>query len=178
MSWLGNEEDCGLMWHVLHVAPNSEAQVSKFLVLNEVESYVPRFPPPPRTKPGSVRARKLRWVFPGYVFFRIGDGFSHWDIIRWAPGVRRMLEEGGGPAGLGDDVIDYLRYRLAERQLRPFRTTFRRGQPVVIERGPLRMVDAIFEKNLGASERVQVLVQLLGRPLMVELDTACIRAAS
>ena len=40
------------------------------------------------------------------------------------------------------------------------------------------MVDAIFEKNLDATQRVQVLVQLLGRPLSVELDAAIVRAAS
>jgi hypothetical protein len=47
----------------------------------------------------------------------------------------------------------------------------------VIQSGPLRMVDAIFERNLDASQRVQVLVQLLGRPLAVELDAAILRAA-
>jgi hypothetical protein len=34
------------------------------------------------------------------------------------------------------------------------------------------MVDAIFERELGAPARVQVLVQLLGRPLTVEVDPA------
>ena len=39
-------------------------------------------------------------------------------------------------------------------------------------------VVAIFENNLDAPQRVQVLVQLLGRPLLVELDAAIVRAAS
>ena len=52
------------------------------------------------------------------------------------------------------------------------------GESVVIEAGPLRMVDAIFERNLDAAQRVQVLVHLLGRPLTVELDAAIVRAAS
>lgn len=165
------------MWHVLHAAPNCEPQVSKYLGLHGVEAYAPQFPPPPRTKAGSVRDRKHRWVFPGYVFFKIGEGFSSWDLIRWAPGVRRMLQEDGAPATLSDDVITHLRLRLAERQLTPVRASLYKGQRVVIESGPLRMVDAIFEKNLDASQRVQVLVQLLGRPLAVELDAAIVRAA-
>lgn len=165
------------MWNVLHAAPNCEPQVCKFLGLHGIEGYAPQFPRPPRTKPGSVRDRRHRWVFPGYVFFKIGDGFSQWDLIRWAPGVRRMLQEDGGPATVDDSVIDRVRFRLAERSLTPNHPRLRKGQPVVIESGPLRMVDAIFERNLDASERVQVLVQLLGRQLMVELDAAIVQAA-
>ena len=165
------------MWHVLHVAPNSETQVCKFLGLHEIEGYAPQFPPPPRTKPGSVRDRKQRWVFPGYVFIKPEPGFSRWDLIRWAPGVRRMLDQDGAPGQLEDEVVDHLRRRLAERQLAPRNASLYKGQRVVIEGGPLRMVDAIFERNLDASQRVLVLVQLLGRPLAVELDAAIVRAA-
>src|SRR4030088_624247 len=88
------------MWHVVHVSPNGEPQVCKYLGLQGIEAYAPRFPAPPRTKPGSVRDRRQRWVFPGYVFFKIAAGFERSDLIRWAPGVRRMLQEGGGAATL------------------------------------------------------------------------------
>ena len=166
------------MWNVLHVAPNGEPQVCKFLGLHGIQGYAPQFPAPPRTKAGSVRDRRRRWVFPGYVFFKIADGFSRWDLIRWAPGVRRMLQEDGEPGTVDDAVVDHVRQRLAERSLTQTRPTIKKGQPVVIQNGPLRMVDGIFEKNLDASQRVRVLVQLLGRPLMVELDAAIVRAAS
>ena len=88
-----------------------------------------------------------------------------------------MLQEDASPAILPDDVVDRIRLRLAERQLTPPRASLYKGQRVVIQSGPLRMVDAIFERNLDASQRVQVLVQLLGRPLTVELDPAIVRAA-
>ena len=81
------------MWNVLHVAPNGEPQVCKYLGLHGIEGYAPQFPPPTRTRAGSVRDRRRRWVFPGYVFCKIADGFTQWDLIRWAPGVRRMLQE-------------------------------------------------------------------------------------
>jgi transcription antitermination factor NusG len=165
------------MWKVLHVAPNAEPAVCKFLGWQDIEGYAPRFPAAPRTKAGSVRDRKSRWVFPGYVFFKIENGFARWDLIRWAPGVRRMLQADGEPGTVEDSVIDHLRLRLAERSLTPIRPQLRQGQSVVIESGPLRMVDAIFQKNLDASGRVQVLIQLLGRPLAVEVDAAIVRAA-
>jgi transcription antitermination factor NusG len=166
------------MWNVLHVASNGEPQVCKYLGLHGIEGYAPQFPAPPRTRAGSVRDRRHRWVFPGYVFFKLADDFAHWDLIRWAPGVRRMLQEDGEPGTVDDGVVEQVRRRLADRSLAAIRPTFKKGQAIVIQSGPLRMVDAIFEKNLDASQRVQVLVQLLGRPLTVEVDAAIVRAAS
>jgi len=165
------------MWNVLHVAPHGEPQVCKFLGVHGVEVYAPQFPPAPRTRPGSVRDRKQRWVFPGYVFFKTAEGFGEWDIIRWAPGVRRMLQQDGGPAMLEDELVEHLRRRLSERSLKQPRQRFAHGQHVVIQSGPLRMVDAIFERELDAPARVQVLVQLLGRPLAVEVDPAILKAS-
>ena len=163
------------MWNVLHTSPHGEPQVCKFLALHGVESYAPEFPPPPRTRPGSVRDRRPRWVFPGYVFFRIPQGFSRWDLIRWAPGVRRLLQEDGVPAIIPDEVVQHLSTRLTERVLTPVRSAFTAGAPVVVDRGPLRMVDAIFERQLRAPERVRILIQLLGREVPVEIDAATIR---
>ena len=165
------------MWHVLHAAPHCEPQVCKFLAVHEVEEYAPQFPPPPRTRPGSVRDRKHRWVFPGYVFFRVPEEFTQWDLIRWAPGVRRMLDADGGPAVLTDEVVDHIRRRLAERSLTPAAPRYQPGQRVQIQSGALRMVDAIFDRELDAPSRVRILVRLLGRQLPIEVDPAILRVS-
>jgi transcriptional antiterminator RfaH len=165
------------MWRVLHVSALCEPQVCKYLSGHALENYAPQFPPPPRTKPGSVRDRRFRWVFPGYVFLRPPEGFNQWDLIRWGPGVRRLLQQDGGPALLSDEVVDHIRRRLAAGSLPMPAPRFKPGQPVVIQSGPLRMIDAIFERELDAPSRVRLLVQLLGRPLSVEVDLAILRAA-
>src|SRR5438094_10651521 len=116
------------MWNVVYASPHGEPQVCKYLAIHGVESYTPEFPPPPRTKPGSVRDRKHRWVFPGYVLFRTPTGFAAWDIIRWAPGVHRVLLEDGEPGGLPDEVVGRLRQRLAERSMTAAERRFGPGQ--------------------------------------------------
>jgi transcription antitermination factor NusG len=163
------------MWHVLQVAPHNEVPVSRVLALHGMECYAPQFAAAPRRRPGSVRDRRSRWVFPGYLFFTIGADFTQWDVIRWAPGVRRILQQDGGPGVVDDEVVEHLRRRLLEQAASPSRPRFRRGQPVVIERGPLAMVDAIFQRELPASRRVEILVHLLGRPLAVTVDAAILR---
>lgn len=146
------------------------------LAVHDVLAYAPKFAAPPRTKPGSVRDLRQRWVFPGYLFFKAPADFAQWDLIRWAPGVRRILGQDGEPGGLDDTVVDHIRQRVAELAFRPARYSFRSGQSVQILSGPLRMVDAIFDRDLDGPARVQVLVQLLGRQMPVRLDPAILRA--
>jgi transcription antitermination factor NusG len=164
-----------MFWHVLHTAPNAESQICKYLAAQGLEGYAPRFPAPPRTRRGSVRDRRARWVFPCYLFVSLPPGFSRWDVIRWAPGVRRVLQQDGLPATVSDHVIDHLHRRLAEGTLDLPRSGFTRGQRVLIERGPLAAVDAIFERELDAPARVRILIRLLGRDIPVEVSAELLR---
>lgn len=164
------------MWNVVHTNPNQEAPVLRFLELHDLEVYAPRFPAAARTRRGSVRDQRHRWVFPGYLFLKPPPAFSRWERVHRAPGVRRVLMEAGTPSGVSDAVIDRLRARLNVGG--PRRPAFSPGQRLVIESGPLAMVDAIFDRELNTSERVQVLVQLLGRPVTVAVDPAILRPVS
>ena len=164
------------MWSVVHTNANHEAQVAKFLALHDLEVYAPRFAPAGHTRPGSVRDRRQRWVFPGYLFVRVPPEFGRWDLIHWAPGVRRVLSTDGSPSLIANGVVDRLRQRLAEPMPARRHARFTAGQPVVIERGPLAMVDAIFDRDLNTAERVQVLVRLLGRSMPVAVDAAILRS--
>jgi hypothetical protein len=46
---------------------------------------------------------------------------------------------------------------------------------VLIERGPLAAVDAIFERELDAPARVRILIRLLGRDIPVEVSAELLR---
>ncbi len=164
-----------LMWYVLNTAPHCEPQVAKLLGQQSLDTYLPRFPPKPRSKPGSVRERRPSFVFPGYLFFRVPTGFNRWDAVRWAPGVRRVLQQDGSPAVVADQVLDHLRQRLAEGSLRPNTLRFKAGEALIIERGPLAAVDAIFDRELDASARVQILVHMMGRLIPFRIDSADVR---
>jgi transcriptional antiterminator RfaH len=165
------------MWHVLHTAPNCEQKVYKFLAVQGLEAYAPQLPAPRGTRAGSVRAQRRRWLFPAYVFVKLPEEFAQWDLVRSAPGVRRMLQEDGGPAVVSESVIEHLRRRIAERSLWQRGPRFVRGQAVSIDSGPLAALDAIFDRHLDAPARVQVLVRLLGRQILVRIDPAVLRAA-
>jgi transcription antitermination factor NusG len=168
------------MWHVVQAQPRGEKQICSVLRSQDLETCVPEFKKPARTRPGSVRDRRSRLVFPGYVFFRVWDGFSQWDQIRWAPGVRGILTQDGVPGRVEDSVLSYLQKRLAEGELRPPRSQLgpRAGDRVSIKRGPLAAVDAIFEREIRDGDQVEVLIQMMGRPTSLRINRADLAATA
>ena len=162
-------------WSVVQTAPNREPYVCLQLATYGLESYAPQFPAPGRTRPGSVRDRRRRWVFPGYVFFRLSRSAEVLQAIRWAPGVRRILTEEGSPAQIPEAVIGHLRKRISEAEVRDSGSGFKHGDAVVIEHGALAALDAIFDRDLDAPTRVQILVQVMNRTLPVRIDPAHLR---
>lgn len=163
-------------WCTLQTSPHGELQVCKHLSVLDLECYAPEFPRGGRTHPGSIRDHRHRWIFPGYVFFRDAEDVRAWTAVRRLPGVLRVLEQDGSPALLSDLVIRQLRRRIAEGRMRPPGRRFAPGEHVVIERGPLAPLDGIFDRELDAPARVQILVRLMGRELPISIDPAHLKS--
>jgi transcription antitermination factor NusG len=163
-------------WWTLQTAPHNELHVCKHLSVLGLDCYAPEFAQVRNTRPGSVRDRRHHWVFPGYVFSRSLADPPAWATLRWVPGVVRVLEQDGAPALLSDDIIRQLRQRIAERTLRQPGPRWTPGERVLIARGPLAPLDAIFDQELDAPARVQILVHLMGRELPVTIDPMHLRA--
>ena len=169
-------DDSPPAWCVLRVAPHRELHVCRQLAAHGVPTYAAEFPRAGRTRPGSVRDRRRRWVFPGYVFFQPPEDSAAWRMIRWAPGVRGVLEVDGGPGTIPDIVVRHLQRRIAQMSVDTAVVGFKRGEPVVVEQGPLAAVDAIFDRQLDTPARVQILVQMMGRELPVRIDPRHLRS--
>lgn len=165
------------MWYVANTAPGNELKICRFLALHGMESYAPEFSHPRRTRPGSVRDGRHHWMFPGYVFFRSPSSFAAWRLVHGAPGVRQVLRNGSEPAVMDDAVLGELRERLATAQPRHPGAGFQAGQRVRVDAGALAMIDAVFDRCLEASDRVRILVQLLGRQIPVDVSATILSAA-
>jgi len=88
--------------------------------------------------------------------------------------VKDFVRFGNRVAEIGDDVIGGIKERcpdgVAEIKPRPYRV----GEPVLIREGPLSGLDAIFERELRGSDRVTVLLELLGRQTRLILNNEMI----
>jgi transcriptional antiterminator RfaH len=143
-------------WVVLKTQPQREVLAAEAVRARGGESFVPYLP---------ARRRDGRAVplFPGYLFARVA---SAEDLlpIRSAPGVAYVLPRAAGaPALVPELVVDALRGRTAY-------PTLRHGDHVVIEDGPFRWMEAVFDRQLSAAGRVRILLALVNRTVALQVD--------
>jgi len=159
-------------WYALYTKPHKEHHVSSILESKGFETYLP-----------TIQVRKNRKTrtepfFSCYLFVRT-DPAAGFPAVRWTPGLRRIVSFGGAPAVVRDDVVALIRKRLAEMAESgyPKYDRFKPGEPVRIKAGPLTDLEAIFDRSLSASERVRVLVDILGRLTPCVIESGCLEKA-
>jgi len=155
-------------WYALRSKPRKEEVVWKQVRTQGYEAYFPRL----RVNPVNPRSRKLRPYFPGYLFVNADLEEVGVSVFQWMPHSIGLVSFGGEPAAVPENLILTLRKRVEEISaaggevfdgLHP-------GDVVRISDGPFRGYEAIFDTRLPGSERVRVLLELLGSQRRVPME--------
>ena len=157
-------------WYALYTKPHKEHQVQSQLQEVGAETYLPTV-----QRKLKRRDRSDRIVyFPCYVFARLDLEITPRSSITWMPGLRCIVCAGEEPVVVADQMIE-----LIQQRLQTIRHTgheaFRQGDVVRITSGPLRDLEAVFEQPLSASDRVQILLDVMGRMTAVDIHRSQIR---
>ncbi len=162
----------GFFWYALQTKPRKESQVDSYLRSNQVEVFYPTA----KVRPVNPRAAKIRPYFPRYLFVHADLEDVGVSALQWIPGGIGLVRFGGEPAIVPDNFVYELRRRVAEIRaagglhldgLKP-------GDIVNITDGPFAGYEAIFDLRLSGEDRVQVLLQWLGRKLQVRVNADAI----
>jgi transcriptional antiterminator RfaH len=157
-------------WACAQLEANRERLAPHCLGLGGFEVYLPRIPAT-RAMPARKIAAQAAPLFPGYAFVLIE---LQWHAARWSPGVLRLVLDGDRLARVPDKVIADLKGRERDGLVElPPPPSFQRGDPVRIVRGVFTRQLALFEGQ-RPHERVEVLLQLLGRVELAKRDIAAI----
>ena len=95
-------------------------------------------------------------------------------MARYAPGVKDFLTFGSQVAEVGVDIIEALRDRCPGGVAHIDRVNAKPGDTVRINEGPFSGLEAVFEQTLKSSERVAVLLEILGRQTRIVLASETI----
>lgn len=161
-------------WYALQTKARKEALITEQLE----QRGVPVFYPHLVVKPVNPRSRTIRPFFPSYVFVKADLGKFGPSAFRYLPFAVGLVSFGGEPAVVDDALLQLIDQRLTEINAAGGETFFqlRPGDRVVIEHGPFAQYEAIFDARLRDSDRVRVLIDLLGdRQIRVELKVNQIR---
>ena len=165
------ELEAGLRWYVIRAKLRKETVVERRIGDLGLEVFLPWLRS--RRRVGSRYQWVLSPLFPGYLFCRL-DLMLSGKAARYAPGVKDFVKFGNRIAEVGEEVIKAIRDRcpegVAEFKPRPYRA----GEPVLIREGPFAGLGAIFEREMTGSERVTILLELLGRQTRLVLSSEMI----
>jgi transcriptional antiterminator RfaH len=155
-------------WYCARTKPKHEHIAAAGLVRRlGLEVFHPRMRLERATRRGVARVEEP--VFPGYLFVRCGAG-DGLDDVQYVPGVSSLVRFGQRAATVPEQVIDELRQCFGSQNPMWVEDRLRPGAEVTVAEGSFLGSSGIVVRMLPAKQRVQILLDFLGRPTLAEVD--------
>ena len=155
-------------WYVIQSKPHKENQLCAYLQEQGFEVFYPTI----EVQPVNPRSAKIRPYFPRYMFIHVDLDAVGVSALTWLPFAIGLVQFGGYAAPVPANVI-----HMIKRRIETIATAggiqfdgLKEGDSVRITHGPLAGYEAIFDRRLRGSERVQILLEILGRQVKTEID--------
>jgi len=163
-------ESTGKSWFCVRSHPKHEHIAAASLRSFEgVEVFHPWFRARRATRRGAVWVTES--LFPNYLFARFA--LSPWlDNVRHARGVKDVVHFGSRWPVVPDSSIEELRGSLIETERTHRPEELAPGRQVMAAGGACHGLRAVVDRVMPAQQRVQVLLELLGRSVRVEFRAA------
>ena len=136
-------------WYVVNTRPKKEGQVERLFAQAGFAVYGPK----------CLGEKRVEPFFPGYVFLRYSFP-EQFRLVRYTRGVKHVVGNDEGPVPVPEAVIEGLRSRERDGLI-----VFERygeepvpGQEIEVAAGPLKGLRGVFRNEIGAGERVMILL--------------------
>lgn len=115
-------------------------------------------------------------MFPGYIFVRFHP-VDEFRMVKYARGVKTIVQFGGRIIPLQDEVIEFIRTKLENGVASVEKPKIGKGEKVLIKDGPFKGFSGIFEDELDGKERVAILLEGVNYCAKMEIDRDLIDTA-
>lgn len=136
-------------------------------LLPDVEVFSPRMRLLRSTRRGRVWSTES--LFPNYLFARFNLE-ARLEKVRCSPSVRAVVRFGNWTPVIPDLVIEALRLDLAGMESRVLVEAPEEGEEVEVAGGAFTGLKGPVMRVLPAKQRVQILLEVMGRPIPAELS--------
>jgi transcriptional antiterminator RfaH len=155
------------LWYVLQTKPNACDIASANLERQGYLAFMPLQRITRRTRKGLQK--RLRPLFPGYLFLSGHESGINWRAIGNTRGVRRVLTVANGqPAELPENFVNDLSRMMDENGIIKASATFGAGDSVRIVNGPMAgWIANVLELN--DVDRIRLLLDVMGRKVPFEV---------
>jgi transcriptional antiterminator RfaH len=159
------------LWYVIQTKPKKEEEAKSYLSTKGVEVFNPLM----ETfllRNGRMN-RELKPLFPNYMFGKF-DLDQNYPLVRWAKGVKKVLGFGEYPTPIPEEVVEIIKERTDTHGIVRLKCHFQANDLIRIKTGPLRDLLGIFERWISDSERVRILLNMVGYQPVVEMHYSMI----
>ena len=155
-------------WYGARTKPKHEHIAAANLRKNlGLEVFSPRLRMEKLTRRGLVKVTEP--LFPCYIFVNcvLEDSL---DDIQHTVGVNRLLSFGGKIPQVANEIIVELQECFENEEIIQLQSSLAPGDEVTVAGGAFAGMNAWVLKSLPAKKRVQILLDILGRPTTVEVE--------
>lgn len=154
-------------WFVVNTKPRNEERAANNLVQGGIEVLAPK-----------LRLRKFKEgkfvyvveaMFPGYIFVKFHP-IDDYRLVKYARGVKTIVNFGGRIVPLQEDLIHFIQARLENGVASIQKRRLEKGEKVIIKDGPFKGLSGIFEQELDGRERVAILLEGVSYSAKIEID--------
>jgi transcriptional antiterminator RfaH len=165
---LSETQTVGPAWYCARTQPKHEHIAAANLTRRlELEVFHPRLRLERATRRGVVRV--VEPLFPCYIFVRcrLEEGI---DAIRYVTGISSLVHFGHKIPVVPDAVIEELRQCFESEEPMAVEDRLVPGAEVTVAEGAFMGSHGIVVRMLPAKQRVQILLDFLGRTTLTEVD--------
>lgn len=155
-------------WYLAYTKPRQEDIAQLNLEQQGFESYLPLYKKFRKTDKGPVSI--FDPMFPRYIFFRPGRAGQSISTVRSTKGITTLVRFGFEPAVIDELLLERIRQLELDRNQATLQelSNLKAGQTVRLKHNALGGVEGLIQSV--SSKRVAVLLEILGRPAVVQLE--------
>ena len=155
-------------WLVAYTKPRLELVALQNLELQNFEAYLPRYKKFKNTETGPVPV--FEPMFPRYILFRPSKPEQSIETVRSTKGISHVVRFGFEPGVVSSSMVATLKeFETSQNQATlQEMSNFKAGQKVKLKHVALGALEGLVQSV--SSKRVAVLLEILGRPTVVQVD--------
>jgi transcriptional antiterminator RfaH len=148
-------------WYLIKTKPKQETIATRNLVNQDYRVFCPK----------AVFNNKTLPLFPSYLFIELDDKSQNWMPIRSTKGVSNFVRFGLKFAKVPNQIINMIKTQQQQTIEKMIDLcSHHKGDHIEIQSGLFKGQQAIF-RNYNSSDRVIVLLKIIGQQQKITLDT-------
>ncbi len=163
------------LWYVVQTKPRKQDQAVGYLISKQIETFNPLMKQV-STRNGKI-VTALKPLFPNYLFCKF-DYREDFALLKWGRGIHRIVGFGEYPVPLSEEVIGIIRERTDKHNVIKKAFHLNHRDTVRIVSGPLKDLVGIFDRWVSDSDRVRILLNLIGNGAAVEMHYSMVEKVS